>query len=246
MKPIPVFPTLLFITLCMVVFYFLLRIIRSGMQQASPSQRNVPFIILMGIWLVQSIIAYTGGLWAQGVPPRLLLVALPSMVLAVVFSLIYKPIATKPLQFSRASIIYLQTFRLPLELLFIWFYTDGILPLQMTFEGRNPDVLIGLTAPLVAYWGVQQKKLPNWVIIAWNLLGLATLINIVAIAVLSAPSPIRYFMNEPANTLVLQFPYHFIPTFLVPLALFLHLFSLKQHFNLYRKNTISQKTTLTI
>ena len=69
MKPIPVFPTILFITLCITVFYFLLRIIRAGMQQAMPARRNIPFAMFMGILLIQSIIAYVGGFWAQGFPP---------------------------------------------------------------------------------------------------------------------------------------------------------------------------------
>lgn len=235
MKPIPILPTVLFLILVSIVFYALLRTMRAGMQHTTPFQRNVPFVALLLLLTVQSIAAYSGVLLEETMPPRLLLIALPSVLFALIFSLLYKPIAGHAFKFSRASMVYLQSFRLPLELLFLWFYTDGILPLQMTFEGRNPDVLIGLTAPFIAYWGIQQQKLPHWVIIAWNFFGLATLFNIVTIAVLSAPSPIRYFMNEPANTLVLQFPYQFIPTFLVPLALFLHLFSLKQHFALLRK-----------
>ena len=57
----------------------------------------------------------------------------------------------------------------------------------------------------------------------WNLVGLALLINIVTIAVLSAPLPIRMFHNEPANTLVAFFPYIWLPTFLVQAALGGHL-----------------------
>jgi hypothetical protein len=64
--------------------------------------------------------------------------------------------------------------------------------------------------------------------IAFNFLGVLLLLNILVIAVLSMPSPFRYFMNEPANTLVAQFPYILLPGVLVPIAYGLHILSLRQ------------------
>jgi hypothetical protein len=64
--------------------------------------------------------------------------------------------------------------------------------------------------------------------IAWNLISLGLLINIVAIAIVSMPSPLRIFHNEPANTIVAEFPFIFLPTFLVPLAYGLHFLSLRK------------------
>ncbi len=54
---------------------------------------------------------------------------------------------------------------------------------------------------------------------AWNLLGLALLINIVTIAVLSTPVPFRRFLEDPPNRLPSLFPYVWLPTFLVQVAL---------------------------
>jgi hypothetical protein len=97
----------------------------------------------------------------------------------------------------------------------------------MTFEGRNFDVLSGLTAPLIAFLAF-RNQLPKSVLIAWNLICLGLLINIVTVAVLSMPTPFRYFMNEPANTIVAQFPISWLPTFLVPLAYMLSFISIRQ------------------
>jgi hypothetical protein len=97
----------------------------------------------------------------------------------------------------------------------------------MTFEGRNFDVLSGLTAPVIA-WLVVRNKTSKTGLVAWNLICLAILINIIAIAILSTPSPIRVFMNEPANTIVTIFPVSLLPGFLAPFAFALHVFSLKQ------------------
>ena len=52
--------------------------------------------------------------------------------------------------------------------------------------------------------------------------------NIVVIAVLSMPTPIRYFMNEPANVIVGQFPFILLPGVLVPIAYAMNIFSLRQ------------------
>jgi len=54
------------------------------------------------------------------------------------------------------------------------------------------------------------------------------LLNILVIAVLSMPTPFRYFQNEPSNTLVAQFPFILLPGILVPIAYTLHIFSLRQ------------------
>jgi hypothetical protein len=60
-------------------------------------------------------------------------------------------------------------------------------------------------------------------VIAWNLLGLGLLANIVIIAVLSTPVRFRSFTAGPANLLPSTFPYVWLPTFLVQAALFGHL-----------------------
>jgi len=54
------------------------------------------------------------------------------------------------------------------------------------------------------------------------------LVNVLVIAVLSMPTPLRVFHNEPANTLLAYFPYIYLPGVLVPLAYTLHIFSLRQ------------------
>jgi hypothetical protein len=92
----------------------------------------------------------------------------------------------------------------------------------MTFEGRNWDLLTGLTALPMA-WLVARKKAPKWLIYVWNSMGLALLLNVMVIAALSMPTPLRHFHNEPANTFVTYFPYVWLPTYLVQVAWLSHL-----------------------
>jgi hypothetical protein len=107
-------------------------------------------------------------------------------------------------------------------------FVDNIIPIQMTFEGLNYDILVGLTAPVVACFCFTIKKWSRTVAIIWNFFGLALLLNIVVISVLSAPVPFRVFMNEPANTFVAQLPFVWLPAFVVPVAYWMHILSLKQ------------------
>ncbi len=125
------------------------------------------------------------------------------------------------------NLIRLQSFRIFVEILLWALFIENLAPVQMTFEGRNFDILSGLTALLLAYW-VSKQSVSKPVIIVWNLICLGLLINIVAVAILSMPTSFRTFMNEPSNTIVTQFPISLLPGLLVPLAYSLHFFSLRQ------------------
>jgi hypothetical protein len=61
------------------------------------------------------------------------------------------------------------------------------------------------------------------VVLAWNVLGLALLANIVAVAALSTPVPFRRFLEGPPNLLPGTFPWIWLPSFLVQVALASHL-----------------------
>lgn len=120
-----------------------------------------------------------------------------------------------------AALVGYQVFRVPLELVLFMLHRDGAIPVQMTFEGLNFDVVSGLTAIPVA-WLAARGRLPAWGLLLWNLLGFGLLLAIGAISFLSTPTAMRLFTNEPANTFVAGAPYVWLPTFLVPAALFGH------------------------
>ena len=130
--------------------------------------------------------------------------------------------------------MYIQVFRVPVEV-FLWCqFLDGLTPIQMTFEGRNYDVLTGITAPVFAWICYGQGRKLHKLAIAWNIAGLVLLLNIVITAILSAPVPFRVFMNEPANTLVAEFPIVLLPSFLVPLAFAMHFFFFRKMYLQHR------------
>ena len=98
----------------------------------------------------------------------------------------------------------------------------------MTFEGRNFDILVGLTAPVIGFLYVKDKVKFRRIALLWNFAGMALIINILVIAILSFPTKFRYFMNEPSNTFVTEFPGVLLPGLLVMIAYTMHYFSIKQ------------------
>jgi hypothetical protein len=182
------------------------------------------FYALVGWTVFISALALSGFLQNYSAfPPRIMLVLVVPLItmISLTFS---KPVRELLIVIPIQNIVRLQVFRVFVEILLWMLFLQNILPVQMTFEGRNFDVLAGLTAPLAAYFLARHRAS----LITWNILSLGLLVNIMAIAILSLPTPMRVFMNEPANTIVGIFPYVWLPGLLVPLAYGLHFLSLRQ------------------
>lgn len=184
---------------------------------------------VLAVWLVVvSFLASKGVLSLfAAVPPPMAFVLLAPLV--TVFILLFHPkIKSFILHSPVAAMMYLQAFRLPVEILLWALYKNHHVPIQMTFEGRNWDILTGITGPIFAYICFGGGRNLKSLAIVWNIAGLLLLVNIVAIAILSMPTPFRVFLNEPSNTIVATFPVVFLPAVLVPLAYYLHFFSLRK------------------
>ncbi len=198
-----------------------------------PARRNrVVTATALGLaaWLAfTAALALTGlaGDFSAFPPPVMPLVLLPPLVASLVLTFSGKfgaVLRHVPVQW----LLYLQSFRVAVEVLLWALHGQGLVPVQMTFEGLNFDVLTGLTAPLAAYLLTARPRWRRPILLGWNVMGLALLITIVVISILSLPTPLRAFPNEPANTIVTRFPFIWLPGFLVPLAYTLHFFALRK------------------
>jgi hypothetical protein len=121
-----------------------------------------------------------------------------------------------------------QAFRIVVELVLWRLAVAGTAPEIMTFTGRNVDILVGLSAPVVAYFCFVRRAWPERVAVWWNVAGIVILLNVVVHAQLSAPTRFRLFETEPPMTFIGDLPYIWLPAFLVPLAWLLHAVSLRQ------------------
>ncbi|MBV9989634.1 MAG: hypothetical protein JO301_18270 [Chitinophagaceae bacterium] len=139
-------------------------------------------------------------------------------------------------------LIGIQAFRILVELLLFRAVVLHLLPVQMSFEGYNFDIVSGLLALVVAI--LLKKKYSRQLVLAYNIIGLLLLLNILVIAVLSMPTPFRKFLNGPANTLVTEFPFIYLPAILVVIAYSFHIFSIRQlALRSYEPRTVSYEQT---
>jgi len=163
----------------------------------------------------------------QSMPPRMLLgVGLPLLtLLALTFSRRVAPLlAALPPAWPVAA----QTFRILVEIVLWRLAVAGAIPELLSFHGRNVDILVGLTAPVVAYACFVRRAWPARVAVWWNWAGIVILLNVVVHAQLSTPTPWRIFETDPPATFIADWPYIWLPAFLVPLAWLLHAVSLRQ------------------
>jgi hypothetical protein len=163
----------------------------------------------------------------QSIPPRLVLaLGLPLLtLLALTFSRRIAPLlAALPPAWPVAA----QTFRIPVEIVLWRLAVAGVIPELLSFTGRNVDILVGLTAPVVAYACFVRRAWPARVAVWWNWAGIVILLNVVVHAQLSAPTPWRIFETDPPTTFIADWPYIWLPAFLVPLVWLLHAVSLRQ------------------
>lgn len=114
-------------------------------------------------------------------------------------------------------LIGFQAFRILVELLLHLGATEGVVPPQLSWSGRNLDIIAGI---LAVPFGIWAHRLPRAALWAFNLVGLGLLLNVIIVAILSVPTPFQVF--TPDNTWVGYFPFIWLPTGLVALALLGH------------------------
>ena len=184
---------------------------------------------LLPFWLIFQATLGIGGFYLQtdAVPPRLPLLAFfPALALIILLFIFARRNLIEQLPLK--VLTYLHVIRVPVEIVLLWLFQAGLVPQLMTFEGRNFDILSGLTAPLAAWLAFRGGRINRPLLIVWNLLALGLLINIVTHAILSFPFPFQQMAFEQPNRGVLYFPFVWLPSTVVPIVLFCHLASLWQ------------------
>jgi len=189
---------------------------------------RIAAVALVG-WLALTAVLAERGFFEdfQSMPPRFLpLLGLPLLtLLALTFSRRITPLlAALPPAWPVAA----QAFRIPVEIVLWRLAVAGVIPELLSFHGRNVDILVGLTAPVVAYACFVRRAWPARVAVWWNWAGIVILLNVVVHAQLSSPTPWRIFETDPPTTFIADWPYIWLPDFLVPLAWLLHAVSLRQ------------------
>lgn len=168
-------------------------------------------------------------------PPPMLVMVLA--VFAMGFALGFSPVGREAARtLPLASLVGLQAFRLPLEVVMHHAGNRGIMPEELSYSGYNFDIVTGASA--LALWASMRggAAVPRAAVWAWNLWGCWCLAVIAFVAVATSPM-VRLFGDDPAhvNTWVLFFPYVWLPVVLVTVAVAGHVIITRAL--LYRERT---------
>lgn len=124
------------------------------------------------------------------------------------------------------TLTILHIIRIPVELVLFWLFFYQETSEIAIFQERNLDLLSGITAPVVMYFVFIKNTWGRNALLVWNLMSLGLLVNVVLWAILSAPLPFAYFVNQP-NVAVLYFPFIWMSCCIIPLLVFSHLAAIR-------------------
>lgn len=222
LSDVPFLVSGLFILMTVVFLYFFWKMLHKDLGDKIANRT----ILALSAWSVLVCVLASTGFYLdfEAQPPRFVLVVFPVLVASIFILFKYTEVVKK---LDILKLTHLNMIRVPVEIfIFIWF-TYGLVPQDMTFEGRNYDILSGLTAPIVAYFiakhGVKEHVK---MVYAWNILTFLLIINIVVTAILSLPSNFQVFGLEQPNIAVINFPFVLLPAVIVPIVIFCQVVSM--------------------
>ncbi len=210
---LPQWINILFVATCvitLVLFYY---------SNNKPKRLTIALVL----WsIIHSVLAYSGFYEnALATPPRFAFVLIPSIVL-----IIYGLLPRQQVWFLKSRITKISTFlhsvRLPVEIVLYGLFINKMVPELMTFEGRNYDILIGITAPIIGILFLKEI-LGKRSLLIWNVIGLILVLFIFINGIFSSELPFQQFGFDQPNRAIIYFPFILLPATVVPIVIWTHL-----------------------
>ncbi len=222
MENLPIYVNISFIVITFLTIYLFYR--------ATQRSQKALWVILG--WLVlHGILSYSGFYeTTDTIPPRAMLTFFPTFILIIA---LFNTSSGKAFidSLDEKALTILHTIRIPVEIVLLLLFLNGLLPEIMTFEGRNFDILAGLTAPFVYYLGYVKNKIGKNGLLIWNILCVVLLSNIVFYALFSIETPFQQFGLDQPNRAILYFPFAWLPAVVVPIVFFSHFATIRKLLN---------------
>ncbi len=122
-------------------------------------------------------------------------------------------------------LVGLQVYR-ALGFMFLVLWAQGKMPGEFAIPAGIGDIIVGVTAPFVAWLNARNAPSANAATRAWNIFGIADLVVAVTTGFLTSPSPLQMLAFDRPNLLITEYPIVMVPAFLVPVSIILHGLSL--------------------
>ena len=195
---------------------------RSGASESASKRAAIVVGVDTVAWMAVTWLAAMSGIlraWDRVPPPMVFVIV---GVFAVSSILAFGRVGTRIAQHVPLwALVATQSFRLPLELAMHALSERGIMPIQMSYSGRNFDIVTGATAIAVAVL-VKMGYGGHRLVRIWNVMGLALLANVVTVAIASMPL-FQAFGPDRVVTFVTYPPFIWLPAVMVVAALAGHL-----------------------
>ncbi|RYE33856.1 MAG: hypothetical protein EOP42_07935 [Sphingobacteriaceae bacterium] len=227
---LPDYISLIFgLTTLATLFLFCWTVKKSSLK--STNSKTSKIFAALTLWLMLQAILSLNIFYSANtnvLPPKIAVFGILPTVLIILF--LFNTISGKCFidSLPLINLTYTNLVRIPVELTLYLLCLNKAVPEIMTFTGYNFDIIAGLTAPFIAFSGITKQKIDTKFILIWNFISLGLLTNIVTIAILSAPFPLQKLAFNQPNIAILNFPFSWLPTFIVPIVLFGHLVSIRQ------------------
>jgi len=186
-------------------------------------------LTIICVWMIIQTEISLSGFYkdTSSIPPRVSLLLVPPLIMTIVlFSTLKGRTFIDGLDIRTLTLFHI--IRIPVELTLFWLFLNKSVPELMTFEGRNFDILSGISAPIIYYFVFIKKKMSHSGLLIWNFVCLALLFNIVFNAILSIPGVFQKFAFDQPNVAITVFPFVFLPSVLVPMVLFSHIAAIRR------------------
>ncbi len=180
-------------------------------------------IAIFVAWLLYAGALGHKGIIASRVPPGPALLLIPVVLFMAIFLVRHPGVREFASKIPAGLLIGLQGFRVFVEIALHELYQNQLVPRMLTFEGANFDILVGLSAPLVA-WLYTSLRINDSVVRLWSIAGIALLANVIIRSLLTFAGILQ---TETPNVGIGIFPFTFLPGFLAPLAMYLHVMLLR-------------------
>lgn len=165
----------------------------------------------------------------KSLPPKLpLLIVLPFIIFTAFFYRKNRNSTTLNAM-PKSWLVYIQSFRIVVEIIILYTFREGIIPESASFEGYNFDIMMGMAAPLVGYLLFRNKVKNMFLAKFWNILGILMILFVATIIASSYYQPQLWGSEfQLVKDEFFTYPYLLLPAFLAPMGIFFHVVSLLQ------------------